>query len=407
MPRMGGWGGRLIDQARARLSSSLGSSSVSTVGDRLQVEPRNAEGVALACRIAGETGLTLGARGHGTWQPDVPADLSVCTKALVGVDASPADLVATVGAGIRLDELQDSLAEAGLWLPLDPPGSLRRSVGSVIATATAGPLGAGFGPVRDHVLGCTFVTADGRVIQTGGRVVKNVAGFDLTKLQVGGFGEFGILTSLHLRLRALPPADVTLLASGSRNDLRAASKSIVMQNLQPSALELIAPEPGSTSGWTLALRTTGSRAAVDSVTSAVKTASGLDWQIPDANPLDWWREQAERVVSRPLTVRGGVSLDRLDRAMDLLDLETGWTMSVGCLSGTIRWSGETDPSSLTKLREAMAGLESPLIVERAPAPVLAAAGRHGAYRQGVATIVGNLRTAFDPAGRMIAFDGAA
>ena len=92
-----------------------------------------------------------------------------------------------------------ALAAQRLWLAIDPPGRPERSVGSVAATATAGPLREGFGPVRDHVLGCTVVTGDGRIVRAGGRVVKNVAGFDLAKLHVGGFGAFGITTSASAR----------------------------------------------------------------------------------------------------------------------------------------------------------------------------------------------------------------
>jgi FAD/FMN-containing dehydrogenase len=111
-----------------------------------------------------------------------------------------------------------------MWLALDPPGRPERSIGSVIATATAGPLRHGFGPVRDHVLGCSVATGDGRLVNAGGRVVKNVAGYDLTKLQVGGFGGFGIIAEVHLRLRALPRADVTLLARGARDALTSGAR---------------------------------------------------------------------------------------------------------------------------------------------------------------------------------------
>src|SRR5207249_3367547 len=82
--------------------------------------------------------------------------------------------------------------------------------------ATAGPLRQGFGAVRDHVLGVTFVTGDGRLVHSGGRVVKNVAGYDLTKLEAGGFGAFGVIVLVHLRLRALPRADQTFVLAGTR-----------------------------------------------------------------------------------------------------------------------------------------------------------------------------------------------
>ena len=119
-----------------------------------------------------------GSRARRTWlPPDAPADLAVSTRALDQVvSVSPADLVATVQAGAPLEALRRRLADEGMWLALDPPGRPERSLGSVVATATAGPLRQGFGPVRDHVLGCTVATGDGRLVKAGGRVVKNVAG---------------------------------------------------------------------------------------------------------------------------------------------------------------------------------------------------------------------------------------
>ena len=171
-------------------------------------------------RRDGRSGSRVRAPGS---PPDAPADLAVSTRALDQVlSVSPADLVATVQAGTTHDALRRRLADEGMWLAVDPPGRPDRSLGSIVATGTAGPLRHGLGPIRDHLLGCTVATGDGRLVKAGGKVVKNVAGYDLTKLQVGGFGGFGIIAELHLRLRALPRADVTLLARGARDDLSAA-----------------------------------------------------------------------------------------------------------------------------------------------------------------------------------------
>ena len=155
--------------------------------------PDSADALSLVCRLAHDEGWKIRVEGHGTWlAADAPADLAVSTRALDRVlSVSPADLVATVQAGTPIEALRRRLADEGMWLALDPPGRPERSLGSVVATATAGPLRHGFGPVRDHVLGCTVATGDGRLVRAGGRVVKNVAGYDLTKLQVGGFGGFG------------------------------------------------------------------------------------------------------------------------------------------------------------------------------------------------------------------------
>src|SRR2546430_216257 len=153
----------------------------------------------------------------------------------------PQDLSAPAEAGIGCDLLRQQLADRGTWLALDPPGLAGRTLGSVVATATAGPLRHGFGAVRDHILGVTFVTGDGRLVQSGGRVVKNVAGYDLTKLEAGGFGAFGVIVLVHLRLRALPPADQTFVLAGTREDLTQVAEDIVAAGLQPAGLELMSP----------------------------------------------------------------------------------------------------------------------------------------------------------------------
>jgi glycolate oxidase FAD binding subunit len=170
-----------------RLRALLGPDAVTRDPAGLpRATPDSAEGVALTCRLAHDERWRVRVEGHGSWVPgDAPADLVLCTRGLDRIPSvSPADLVATVEAGVPMDALARRLAEDGMWLALDAPGRPERTVGSVVATATAGPLRAGFGPVRDHVLGCAVVTGDGRIVKPGGRVVKNVAGYDLTKLQV-------------------------------------------------------------------------------------------------------------------------------------------------------------------------------------------------------------------------------
>ena len=245
LPRMaGGAGGAMSDVVHGRLRALLGTSGVERDPAGLpRAIPDTADALSLVCRLAHEERWKIRVEGQGTWlSADAPADLAVSTRGLDQVvSVSPADLVATVQAGTPLEALRRRLADEGMWLALDPPGRPERSLGSVVATATAGPLRHGFGPVRDHVLGCTVATGDGRLVKAGGRVVKNVAGYDLTKLQVGGFGGFGIIAEVHLRLRALPRADVTLMARGTRDTLTSAARDVMAAELVPAALELLSP----------------------------------------------------------------------------------------------------------------------------------------------------------------------
>src|SRR5207253_2150166 len=120
----------------------------------------------------------------------------------------------------------------------------------------------GFGPIKDHLLGVTFVTGDGRMVQSGGRVMKNVAGYDLTRLQAGGFGAFGVIVLVHLRLRTLPRADVTYVLEGAREDLTQVGEDIAAAGLTPAALELVSPALARRERWVLAVRLAGSPALV-------------------------------------------------------------------------------------------------------------------------------------------------
>ena len=117
------------------------------------------------------------------------------------VEYTPGDLTITVRAGTTLGELDAALREHGQWLPLDPAGGGDVTIGAVVATCSYGPLAELFGTPRDQVLGLTVVTGRGDLIRTGGRVVKNVAGFDLTRLMTGAWGTLGIITQVTLRVR--------------------------------------------------------------------------------------------------------------------------------------------------------------------------------------------------------------
>jgi len=186
----------------------------------VEVAPRSEQECSLLLAAAHERRWSVRLSGGGGWsKPDAPAELVISTRRMVGIPGlSPADLVLTARAGTVLEDVQATAAKEGTWVAMDPPG-VRRSLGSVLATGTAGPLRSGYGAVRSRILGLTFITADGRIVRVGGRVVKNVAGFDLKSLLVGSFGAFGVITAAHVRLNALPAADLTLAAAGTRNAL--------------------------------------------------------------------------------------------------------------------------------------------------------------------------------------------
>lgn len=391
----------MSDLIAARLRELLGELQVERDPDGIpRAVPTSAEGVALICGAASEAGWKIRIEGQGTWLPmDAPADLTVSTRALDQViSVSPADLVATVQAGATLEAVRRRLADDGMWLALDPPGRPERSIGSVLATATSGPLRQAYGPVRDHVLGCTAVTGDGRVVRAGGRVVKNVAGFDLTKLQIGGFGGFGIITEAHLRLRALPRADVTLTARAPRDTLTSAARDLVAVGAAPVAMELLSPALAAESDWLLAVRLAGGDAAVREEVRRLPAETDLQWQpLPSERSAAFWSLASRALLGGPVTIRLGVLVEGIDDAVDLLIHELGESiLSAGAGSGMIRWTGDVAPDRLRNLRRTLATREIPLTVERAPWNIRHAVGHFGAYREGVGVVVERLRQTFDP-----------
>lgn len=178
------------------------------------VSPREASEVAAAVRAAAESGTGLRVRGAGTWLDaghPVRARTVLDLSALTGVrEYTPGDLTIAVGAGTTLAELDAATRAHGQWCPLLPWGDDRGTVGATVATATAGPCAASLGRPRDLVIGLECVDGLGRLIRAGGRVVKNVAGFDLVRAMTGQWGTLGIITAVNLRLRARPAVDLTL-----------------------------------------------------------------------------------------------------------------------------------------------------------------------------------------------------
>jgi FAD/FMN-containing dehydrogenase len=394
----------LLDKVRAL----LGPEAVldpGAAGVPPRIAPPTPEAVALLLRTATDEHWKVRVEGTGSWQPaDAPADLALTTRRLDAVEAvDPQDLVATAQAGVGWDRLRQQLAERGVWVALDPPGLAGRTLGSVVACATSGPLRLGRGPVRDHLLGLTAITGDGRVISSGGRVMKNVAGYDLTRLQAGGFGAFGVIVRVHLRLRALPRADQTQVLEGPREELSRAADEVNDSGLVPAALELVSPALARRAGWALAVRCAGSAAQVEAEEATLRTLAG--GRFAPLGPEDshaFWLRAAEALAVRPVTLRLGGLPEATDELLDLLQHQVGdeWISACPAL-GTVRWSGEASADRLRRLRRTLAGLEVPLTVERAPWELRRAVGTFGAYREGVGPLVTGLRRSFDPADTLV------
>ncbi len=174
------------------------------VDGRWQVAPANAEECVSFLRTCGERGLSVTPVGGGTkmgWGNPVAADAAIETRRIAGVhEHSWQDMTAIVGAGTTWAEMQQALSRHGQMVALDPLWPERATVGGIVATNDAGALRLKYGSLRDLIIGMTVVLADGTIAKSGGKVVKNVAGYDLHKLMTGAFGTLGIITEVTFRL---------------------------------------------------------------------------------------------------------------------------------------------------------------------------------------------------------------
>lgn len=176
------------------------------------------------------------------------------------------DLTCTVEAGIRLSALRSSLAEHGQRLSLDPPGD--PTVGACLAANLSGPLRHRFGAPRDLVLGVTLVLADGTVANAGGKVVKNVAGYDLGKLVCGSHGTLALIARVSLRLHPLPQAARTMVVD--TEDAADTARRLLQSPLQPSALDVLHP------GRVAVLLEGGETGVQDQVRRAIALVGGVE-----------------------------------------------------------------------------------------------------------------------------------
>ena len=211
------------------------------------IAPATLQEIGATVEAAGRSGRALRITGRGSWlEAGGPVDaretLSIGSHSGV-VDYVPGDLTITVRAGTPLSEIAAVTREHGQWLPLDPPGSPDGTIGATVATGSYGPLATAFGRPRDQVLGIEFVSGTGEVITVGSRVVKNVAGFDLTRLLVGSWGTLGVLTQMTLRLRARSDVDrsAAIVVPARGKKLAAALAAVRGARVAPIALELLSP----------------------------------------------------------------------------------------------------------------------------------------------------------------------
>lgn len=212
------------------------------------VYPNSAEQVAQTLKCAAGYDLSViasgGATSIGIGNPPKKYDIALCTRNITKIRYyEPSDLTAGVGAGVTLVVLQALLEPDRLWLPLDPSGNRQATLGGVVATNASGPLRHFYGAPRDMVVGMQVATTEGKLIRSGGRVVKNVAGYDLGKLLIGSHGTLGVITEVNLKLYPRPAERQTfVLSTGTLGIARDVRRSILASPIEPLRMVLLDAE---------------------------------------------------------------------------------------------------------------------------------------------------------------------
>lgn len=324
----------------------------------LVVTPRSEDEVAAALRAASESDVSviaMGARRRlGLGMPPSRYDISLdMTKLNRIVEYSPADLMVRVEAGMLLSDLQRTLGEYGQWLPLDPPGE-DGTIGGLLAANRSGPARVVFGSARDLVIGMRTIGADGEMTKTGGRVVKNVAGYDLAKLHIGAIGTLGVIVEATFKVAPLPAETASVSFNGSCQALMSTALLIRNHGLAVNGVTLSAID----SDWRLQVRFAGGSAAV---TRSRRDAEFLA-QRNDATVTD----DALVAFSGAVVARASLPPTSVQHVVESMASQ-GAAVLAYPLTGTIRcyWPVEPSTAQLQALRDLCRLGSGVLVIEEA------------------------------------------
>ncbi len=381
------------DKAAKQLSAIVGEQYIRpALSNSLLITPANVGEVCEIMKLAFREGWAVLPAGAATWleigNPLARLNLVISTTRLNKIlEHEPADLIARVQAGVTLTAFNRELAEGGQWLPLDPPDDGRATIGGVVATGLGGPQFQGYGAPRNFVIGMKVILADGSVVNAGGRVVKNVAGYDLCKLFTGSYGTLGLISELTFKLRPRPTRQTTVLAVGPKNILPKAAQAILNRRLFPVAVELISEslanhiEVEISRGSVLLLtrfagtdKTVGYQ--VEQAVALLRKEAGITDidTLPEDEEL-WRRLAAVPLKSRhELCWRATVKPTEVFRFVDMVEREydgSSLTWQAGVADGRIRViEGPREPRESLKMIQGLRSLaesqDGSLVLENAP-----------------------------------------
>jgi glycolate oxidase FAD binding subunit len=366
--------------------------------------PASVEDVADILRSATERGTWVvpvgGGTSLGTGNAVQGAFLGIDLRGLSGVrQYEPTDLTASFWAGTTVADVMAVLADQGQELPLDTPQADRGTIGGLVATAFSGPRRLGSGTLKDLLIGCGYVRGDGLVAKAGGMLVKNVSGFEITRLLHGSWGSLGVLTSVNLKVVPQPKADATFTQHFSTMAEAFTAQSHVLEGnvvVYASVIERDADV------WALRLRLLGRQGSLQAQVRSLFDQLGNDGDLIEGDTF--WRSFNNRWATDDGAVR--IVIGARPHAMQAIAAEiASWegiqNLAVSLSTGSLRVVLDPDTISfdgVTDILQSMQGGEAlTWIVESAPSRWKANGSVWGPQHPGM-SLMRSIKHEFDPAG---------
>ncbi len=378
---------------------------------QMVIEPGSPQEIASVLETATRAGLRVIPRGGATkmdWgNPPRDGELIISTRRLNRVlEHAWGDMTATVEAGCTFTQLQQTLAEHGQRVALDPLWPDRATVGGILATNDSGSLRTRFGALRDLIIGVTLALADGTLAKSGGKVVKNVAGYDLPKLATGSLGTLGIITQAIFRLHPVPPETRSLSFSSHDNAamnglvLKILDSTLIPTGMQVRAGDSFLPEVDLRFEGTA----TGCEAQIEQTSRIASGARRIESSADVWNaPATLWSGAEPAVVCKftLLPADLGAFCDKVTRVSERLHLS--WRLVAQAAGvGQLRLEGTESAALLVAIRDLLERLESSrgsLAVLRCPLEVKRKADVWGNAGDAL-QLMRDIKSQFDPAGRL-------
>lgn len=378
--------------------------SPASVEEAVAVLEEKARGSASVGFVGGGTSLGLG-------RPPRRLDAVIRTERLTRiVEHAPSDQIIAVEAGLTLADLQRAVAVHGQRLALDPPLPERRTIGGLVATNAFGARRTRYGSLRDLIIGVSLVRADGALAKGGGKVVKNVAGFDLPKMMVGSLGTLGLVATATFRLHPLPESDVTLIARArTARGVRELVTAMRGAQLEPAAVAALSAEKGLELGIRFEGFEEGVKEQVDRTLALVaKNAAECDALDEAAAAAFWSRHDAARTAG-PLRAKVAMLpsafeeffervLPTLRAAVSEAAFAIYPTLGISFFSG-VPSDDVAAAAAIASVRAFLAPTSGSLVLEEAPDSVRAHTDPWGPAPAAFA-LMRELKDRLDPEGRL-------